>query len=165
MRRHRGYSLVELLVILSAASTVLTVSVLLIHRTVQSASRTRAFHAEEATAWRLSSQLRRDAAGATEIDVERADEGVAASIRLATDYPIEYRFAGPQVERTQTLDGNRESRETFTLPSIGAWTIGAVANSTALQIEATPSRPSAPSLAPALIRVVIHAGAAEEALP
>ena len=155
--RRRGHSLVELIVIMSAASTVLTISAVLIHRTMHLASRTRAFHAEEATAWRLSALLRSDAAGAESIDAASDDAQVTITLHDAKDEPVVYRFNGSQVERTQQLDADREARESFDLPSVAGWRAEPVDNSAALRIEATPSQLPLRSLAPISVSLVIHA--------
>jgi type II secretory pathway component PulJ len=150
MTRRRGYSLFELLIVIAAASTVLTTSAVLVHRTLQMAAKTRSFHAEEATAWRLAGLLRADAADAEAIDlnVTEAEAGLSLTVQNANSQPILYRFSGPQVERSQQLDGDRVARESFVLPSVASWTGETLKGADAVQIEATPasvaSRPSAP---------------------
>jgi hypothetical protein len=157
MTRRRGHSLIEMLVIMSAASAVLTISAVLIHRTMRLASQTRAFHAEEATAWRLSGLLRSDAASAASIDLSLADEKVSVTFRGAEDDPIVYRFSGPHVERTQRLGGNSEARESFELPSVANWTAESLEQAAAVRIVATPSTLPTRSPAPVPVSLLVHA--------
>lgn len=163
MNRRRGASLVEMLVVMSAASTVLTLSAVLIHRTMRVSSRTEAMHAEETTAWRLSSQLRRDAVSAASIDLGLANDGVTLTLRPAEGEPVQYRFSGPTVERRQRLAPESLSRESFSLPSVADWTVESLEQSDAVQIEAVPSTMPTRSPAPAAVRLIVHAGAATEA--
>lgn len=157
MTRRRGHSLIELLVVMSAASTVLTLSAVLIHRTMHLSSQTRAFNAEEATAWRLSGLLRSDAASAASIDLSLADDRVSVTFRGAEDNPIVYLFSGPHVERTHLLDGDREARESFELPSVANWTAESLEQAAAVRIVATPSMLPTRSPAPVPVSLLVRA--------
>ncbi len=162
MTGRRGYSLIELLVVLAAASTVLTVSAVLLHRTMQMAAKTRAFHVEEATAWRLAALLRNDAAGAESIDLSKAEADLSVTIRGASSEPIVYRFSGSRAERTQRLDGGREARDSFELPSVAKWrgeTLGMTntVRMNMVRIEALPSDVVSRSQAPPPFSLVFRA--------
>lgn len=157
MKRRSGFSLVEMLVVMAAASTVLTISAVLIHRTMHIASQTRAFHAEEATAWRLSAQLRSDAAGAESIDLVTDDAAITVTLHSTEGEPVVYRFNGLQVERTQTLDANREARESFELPSVARWSAERVDQADAIRLTAIPSKSPTRSPAPIPVSLLVRA--------
>jgi type II secretory pathway component PulJ len=162
MTRRGGYSLFEMLVVMAAASTVLTISAVLIHRTMHLAAQTRAFHAEEATAWRLSAQLRNDAAGAASFDLETEDAAITVTLLDADGEPVVYRFNGPQVERMQRLDTDREARESFELPSVADWTASWVEQPVTVRLTARPS--VSPTRSPAPVPISLLVRAAGEAL-
>jgi prepilin-type N-terminal cleavage/methylation domain-containing protein len=157
MRRRRGYTLIEMLVVLSAASTVLSISAVLVHRTMRMAAQAQAFHTEEATAWRLSAQLRSDAAGATTINLSSVDEEVTVTLETSEGSSVIYQLKPQQIERSQELEGGREARDLFVLPSVAGWKAEAIEQSAALKIEATSSLRSARLPAPIPISLVIRA--------
>ena len=163
MTCRRGHSLIELIIIMTAASAVLSVSVVLITRTMLLASQTRAFHAEEATAWRLSAALRSDAANAASIDLSTADEKVSVIFLGAEGRPIVYQFSGPRIERTQPLGEDRESRESFELRSVADWTAESIEQGVAIRLTATPAARPTRSLAPVPVSLFVRA--AGEPLP
>jgi hypothetical protein len=157
MRRRRGHSFVEMLVIMSAASAILTISAVLIHRTMHLASQTRAFHAEEATAWRLSAAMRRDAASASSIGIALANEELTVTLHNDTADPIRYRFNGPQIQRLQRIDSDREAHEAYELPSVAQWAAESLDEAGAIRISAIPSTLPTRSPAPVNLSLLVRA--------
>jgi type II secretory pathway component PulJ len=118
MTTRRAMSLVELLVLMSAASLVLTMSAALLHRAMRTQSESRAFYDAERCATRLARQLRRDAHQATAASVENAgqDSNVFLRLQLADQNTVEYSRSGSDLLRTSSAAG-KVSREAFAFPS------------------------------------------------
>lgn len=157
MRRtsqRKGTSLVETLVILSAASTILTLSALLIHKTMQASGRAAAFHAEEATAWRLSAQLRADAIG-----VQRAEVGQDTLSLVASDGSVtNYDWSEPTVRRLYApFDGPAVPTD-FVFQSVGRWELRQSDSPRRVTVETMPPNEEGigPSGAPLRFRVTIR---------
>ena len=117
MKTRHAVSLVELLVVMSACSIILTMSAGLVHRAMHAQSATHAFFDGERSALRLSEQFRDDvhqAATAT-VEAPARNDGVFLRLRLAGDQAIEYRQADSIVERILTQRGSRVSRDPIRL--------------------------------------------------
>jgi type II secretory pathway component PulJ len=132
----RGVSLIELMVIMSAASAVLSTSAVILHRTMRSQEQTRYFFENEHAAQRLARQFRADVRGAVslemiEVAVANVDpEGTAAepflTLRLADSAgedegevaTIEYRRTATGILRTATSDDGPTAREDYAIASI-----------------------------------------------
>ncbi len=114
-RRRSGVSLVELLVVMSAATVILTLSTGLIHRIMHAQSKARVLADLERTTLRLSNDLRRDVHQATQATTEKAQLGKGAflQLQLADGNALEYRREETTIQRVQ-LDGSRTiAREEF----------------------------------------------------
>ncbi|TWT97984.1 hypothetical protein Pla108_21390 [Botrimarina colliarenosi] len=159
--KRRGASLIEVVMVMSAASVVLSLSAVMIHRTMHAASRVRAFHAEESAAWRLSSQLRADATLATRVRVrttDDADDVVDVVLEISEAEPIRYHFAGGQVERSQSLGENQVARDWFTLESVAGWSAEGDTSESTLDLTAIAVTGPTRSLAPTPVHLVVRAG-------
>jgi prepilin-type N-terminal cleavage/methylation domain-containing protein len=118
MKTRRGVSLIELLVVLSASTVILTMSAALVHRVMHIYSQARAFHNVERNTLRLSEQFRRDghqAMAATALDGSRND-GVFLRLQLADGQTLEYREVSGSVSRTRSQGDKTLSRDAFTFP-------------------------------------------------
>lgn len=125
MSTRRGVSLVELLVMLSACTTLLTLTGSLLHRAMRVDVQARANSNAERTTMRLSEQFRQDVHDAATVTLGAAPaEGTFLQIELGSGRLIEYSRAGGAVLRTET--GSRLSawREEYVFPEIGSLTIG-----------------------------------------
>lgn len=132
MIRRTGFTLVETLVVLSAASVLLTLSAVAIQRVMLVHSHARAFHADEATAWRLSSVWRADALRASGATIEKEGSVWLVSLAAEDSRPVSYRFEPAEVTRTApSSDGT--ARDTFAFSHALDWRIE--------QLNATPQRP------------------------
>ena len=83
MTRNRGFSLVELLVVLSVGSVLLVLGMRSIHRAMDIASRARVLDREEKAATRLSRQFRTDIHQAEAFSI-LGDDGEQAVLQIET---------------------------------------------------------------------------------
>jgi hypothetical protein len=119
MKSRRGASLVELLVVMSAATVVLTMSASLIHRIMHAQSKARAFSDVERTSLRLANVFRQDVHQATSAILAETDLGERSFLRLALpeNQSIEYSRQDANVMRI-LLDGSRTiARDQFAFPA------------------------------------------------
>jgi hypothetical protein len=114
----RGMTLVELMVIISATSVVLTTSAALMHGVMHTQKATRAFFDAERSAVRLSNQFRSDVHEATDatIDAGATGEEAFVSLQLSGNTTTRYRYVDGKVLRVQTRDGGGIAREEFVFP-------------------------------------------------
>ena len=120
-RTRRGVSLAELLVVISSATVILTMSATLIHRIMHTQSRAYAFFCVERSALRLTTQFRRDVHSATDASIDGAgDEGVL-TLQLTGDQTVEYRRAEGNVARVLSSGGDVVAREEFPFPAGTEW--------------------------------------------
>ena len=114
MRIRRGVSLVELLVVMSACSVILTMSASLIHRAMRTHAQTRAFFNVERSAMRLFEQFRRDVHLAINCTIDAtAQEGSFLRIELFDGTIIEYRRQDESIFRTVSEHDETLAREDF----------------------------------------------------
>jgi hypothetical protein len=114
-RRHSGVSLVELLVVMSAATVILTLSTGLIHRIMHAQTKARLLADVERTTLRLSNDVRRDVHQAMQATGDKAQlgEGVFLRLQLADGSTLEYRREETTIQRVH-LEGSRTiAREEF----------------------------------------------------
>lgn len=147
----RGVSLIETLVIISAASTILTLTGLLIHRTMQASTRAHAFHADEAVAWRLSAQLRLDAIGT--IDAELNDTSL--SLNSLDGSVIRYDFSTPTVARIQSRPNEREAHSAYPIRSVTDWQLRETNGPHQLALRALSHRDAGPGPTGAPLRLCV----------
>ncbi len=119
MKARRGVSLVELLVVMSAATVVLTLSTSLIHRIMHAQSKARAFADVERTSLRLTNAFRQDVHQATSVKLDEAEIGerVFLRLQLPENRTIEYGRQEANIVRV-LLEGSRTvAREEFAFPA------------------------------------------------
>jgi hypothetical protein len=118
MKNRRGISLVELLLALSAASVILTLSTALIYRILQAEMRARKSVNAERTCLRLARAFRRDVWQATEANPSAADQGNGVLVRLSLppNQTIEYRRTPAGVLRVLLGQERTIAREMFAFP-------------------------------------------------
>ncbi|MEX2316009.1 MAG: hypothetical protein WD669_02585 [Pirellulales bacterium] len=118
MKSRRAISLVELLVVLSASTVILTMSAVLVHRAMHAQSHARAFYNVERTALRLSEQFRRDVHQAATASASAGDrpDGVFLRLQLADGQSLEYGQRNGDVTRTLSQSNKVLSRDTFAFP-------------------------------------------------
>lgn len=121
MKARRGYSLLEMLVVMAGMSMVLGVCVSLIFTLLRMDRTGRALMAEGNVTARLSRDLRRDVRAAH--DVALASHAAAparqAVLRLTGPRRVEYRVEPSQVIRTLSESGAVQSREVYRLKHTG----------------------------------------------
>lgn len=122
MKRRRGVSLIELIVLMTAISTILSFTVVILHRTMRAHNRAQATHADEQSAWRLSEALRRDVVEAIEAKAEQDPQATLLTIRSRGGGLVRYRFGPLAVNREQerSVDG-RSTFEEYTFGGPTAW--------------------------------------------
>lgn len=118
MKNRRGVSLVELLLVMSAATVILTMSAGLIHRIMHAQSKARSFVDVERSSLRLANTLRCDVHQATAASAGDADldEGVFLHLRLPENQTIEYHCQQGAVQRVLLEAGKTVSRDEFVFP-------------------------------------------------
>jgi hypothetical protein len=120
MKTRRAISLVELLVAMSAATLVLTLSATLIHRAMHTHTRTQKFFEAERSSLRLCEQFRHDvehAARAT-LAAPLPSEGVFLTLALPqAEETIEFCRRQNTIERRSVQSGKTIAREEFAFPA------------------------------------------------
>lgn len=133
MTTRRGISLIEMLTLMSSCTVILTMSAVLIHRTMRSQEQTRYFFAVERAALRLAEQFRRDVHGARSAATsgETLGEGAFLRLEMPAGETVEYRRDEASVLRLVLRDEGPTAREEFSLAEI---------RELALQAEDSPRR-------------------------
>jgi hypothetical protein len=119
MKSRRGASLVELLMVMSAGTVVLTMSAGLIHQIMHAQSKARAFADVERTSLRLATAFRRDVQEATAAELAEADAGERVFLRLTLpeNQTVEYGRREANIVRV-LFEGSRSvAREAFEFPA------------------------------------------------
>jgi hypothetical protein len=125
MKTRRAVSLLELLVIMSASTIVLTLCGLLLHRAMRLQIESRAHVDAERTALRLASQFRRDvhaARAAVTGNAEQANDALL-QLELADGRTAQYSRDAGTVLRMESGGGKPEWREEFLFPTVNELTI------------------------------------------
>jgi len=119
MKSRRGASLVELLVVMSAATVVLTMSASLIHRIMHAQSKARALSDVERTSLRLANAFRQDVHQATSavLGESNLDEQTFLRLALPESHTIEYGRQNANVVRILLEGGRTVAREEFAFPA------------------------------------------------
>jgi len=110
-----GVSLIELIVVMSAASVILSLSAGLIHRVMHAETAARSLVNIERTSLRLATILRRDANAATTAitDTAQLADGVFLRLESSAGSSIEYRREGQIIHRSGFDRDRIVSREQF----------------------------------------------------
>jgi hypothetical protein len=115
MKLRQGASLVELLLVLSSCTVILTMSAGLIHRMLHVQSRTRAFVDGERSALRLASQFRRDVHEATSAvaDADQLNAGELLRLIEPAEQTVVYLGQPGAIVRLLTEGGRSVAREEY----------------------------------------------------
>lgn len=116
MRERRGISLVELLVVMSLGSVLLTTSAVVLHQIMHSHGKTRNFLAASRSGLRLSEQFRSDVHRAREVTTNQLDQDIVLRLQLGEAKVIEYSHVDGTVRRTQRDGEKTVSREEYSFP-------------------------------------------------
>lgn len=156
MRSREGVSLIELIVLMTAVSTILSFTVVLLHRTMRAHNRSQATHADEQAAWRLSGALRRDLTKAVEAETEPGPDSVWLRIRSQNGDLVRYRFASLAVTRRQEPQAEgRTASEEYTLSGPTDWVVKVLDEPRRLVVQtATEPIERTRAIAPVKIRLV-----------
>lgn len=125
MLSRRGVSIVELLVVMSASTVVLSLTSVLIVRAMQHQMQARALEDVERNSLRLSEQFRRDVHQAQKVVPRQAGSqgGALLQLELVDDTHVEYRVedTGDDVNvlRLAVTSGKPKAREEFVFPGHG----------------------------------------------
>ncbi len=118
-RLRRAVSLVELLVVMSGLTVVLTTTATLMHRVMRAQVESRSCSDVERAALRISEQFRDDVHQATTAQTA-VDADLLVQLELPGDQVVQYRRAGQSVLRTLSRGGAVRSRSQFTFTSTSA---------------------------------------------
>ena len=115
--RH-AWSLIEMMVVISGCTVILTTSAALIHRTMRARADSQSFLDVERNANRLSAQFRADVHQATAAAVgDGSSDGVLLRLEFPEQQRVEYRAVVGSVVRTLSFDGRPKSRDHFAFDS------------------------------------------------
>jgi hypothetical protein len=116
MKTRRASSLVEIVVVLTALSAILTTSAVLLHRAMHLHGKSRSFLSAQRSALRLSDQFRQDTHRAEAVlEDDPLDKG-AIRLRLAEAQIVEYRHEAGVVRRALSREDKLISREEYAFP-------------------------------------------------
>lgn len=119
LHHRRAISLIELLVVMSAASVILSLSAGLIHRVMHAETKTRSVSAIERTSLRLANVFRCDVHNARQARAEPSGlpQGVFVQLETSPGERVEYRREEQTIHRI-SLDGDQIiARELFVFPT------------------------------------------------
>ncbi|MEM8865212.1 MAG: hypothetical protein AAGF31_06650 [Planctomycetota bacterium] len=156
MKKPAGVSLIETLVIMSAASVILTLSSVTIHRVMQIHKKVEATHADEATAWRLSTRLRHDVHQASDALIEQQADTWRVTLLHKAAEPTIYRFQQETVSREQKLAEGKVARDVFPFAGNATWEIEELTGPPRLRIR-TATSPGTLTRAAAPVKIDITA--------
>lgn len=112
MNRRRGSSLVELMMCMTAGSTLMLVAIGLVHQTLTVSSQASQQVDHDRTLARLATQFRRDAHAATEAS---ADAETELRLSLSDETEVIYAAADRKITRRHELASGEVENETFAL--------------------------------------------------
>ena len=137
--KRRGISLMELMVVMSAASAIITTSALVLHKMMRVQEQTRYFFENERAVERLARQFRRDVHDADDVEIENAGADVDAqnsdapsgepsgesllSLTTSDGRSIEYARTAFGVVRSERRGEGPLAREEFALAAAARLTI------------------------------------------
>lgn len=117
MKARRGVSLVELLVVMTACTALLTTSAVVLHRMMHAQTKTRAFLAVQRNGLRLSEQFRGDVHRAKSAATDDLPAGTIVRLQLDESQSVEYLDSAGIVQRLLLDDDEVVGREEFVFPS------------------------------------------------
>jgi hypothetical protein len=139
MKMHRGISLVELLVAMSACTVILTLTAGLMHRVMHAQSRTRWFVSQERTALRLAYVFRGDVHQARAVVTDVAVLAERELVRLnVADQTITYVAQPGIIVRVVAASEKTVGREEFRIGHESQAKIRRESGVVILSVEATP---------------------------
>jgi hypothetical protein len=129
--KRRGVSLMELIIVMSAASTIITTSAVILHKMMRVQEQTRYFFENERAVERLARQFRRDVHDANDVEIDAnsseidAQDGDGSLIALISydDHSIAYIRTVAGIVRTVHPSEGVPARETFALAPFARLTI------------------------------------------
>jgi len=138
--KRRGISLMELMVVLSAASTIITTSALVLHKMMRVQEQTRYFFENERAVERLARQFRRDIHDSDDVEIvvevadvdaqngdaqdgDAQDEEALLSLTTSDGRAIEYVRTAASVVRSERRGEGPVAREEFALAAAARLTI------------------------------------------
>ena len=113
MNRRRGFSLIEMLVVISVGSVLLGVTVSVFHLLFRMEHTARQYVHQSAVTAQLADRFRRDVHQA--VDAAAADDD-AGQLTLSPGHTIVYQPRPGELVRIERIDGADRHRETFSLP-------------------------------------------------
>jgi prepilin-type N-terminal cleavage/methylation domain-containing protein len=143
----RGVSLVELLVVMSLGTVVLTTSAVVLHRMMHSHGKTRSVLAASRSGLRLSDQFRSDVHRATKVTTNDLPEGIVLQLQLGETNVIQYSHVAGVVRRTELEGEIVASREEYAFPANSQLTIREQSSPSlvSLSIRSMPGDPGGPA--------------------
>jgi hypothetical protein len=151
MKRRRAASLLELMLIMSACTVLLTSTGVLLHRAMRIQMQSRSLVRAEASATRLAEQFRGDAHAARTVVTQNDRNDTNTFLRMDVGpRTVEYSHVAGAVRRLESGGGRPTWREDFTFPATSKLTIEQVntPQRLVLTIIAKPPDPFSPEQKP-----------------
>jgi hypothetical protein len=119
MKSRRAISILELLMIMSASTALLTLTGVLLQRAMLIQIRSRAYDNAERASLRLSEQLRSDIHQARRVstDSDNADKDTFLRLEIDGGRTVEYKREHGVVRRLETVGNQPQRREEYELPA------------------------------------------------
>ena len=117
MKSHSGFTLIELVVVMSAAAVLSAIAIGLVHQVMRLHQSETASQQSQATLNRLVRQFRQDVHRSERAEATRGDAG--ATLTLTASESTVYAIADGQILRTSHVHGGQPRREAFNLPGAG----------------------------------------------
>lgn len=121
MNSRRGVSLIEMLTVMTGCAALLSLSAVLLHRSMHWQEQSRYFFAVERAALRLADQFREDVhrAKAVQLDEGELADGGFVQLQLPDGETVEYRRQGAEIVRVLSRNGELKATERYTLAAPG----------------------------------------------
>lgn len=144
MRSRRAVSIIELMVILSATTVVLSLTSVLLQRGMRLHTQSRADLNSERNAARLADQFRRDVHRATAAVANKTalKDNAILQLTFSNGEQTEYSYQSGTVLRTMTKENGRVAREEYVFPKSTALAVEEQDTPSGMVLTLTAERPS-----------------------
>lgn len=112
MNRRHAFTLVELIIALSASSVLMVLAIGLVHRSMSASSLAKGRADDQQTLVRLSNQFRKDVHASSAAELSDSNQ---LRLQRPQGHSIDYAIDGSRCQREESLENGRRHRETYRL--------------------------------------------------